>query len=158
MPERLAYSIAEAAEAIGISRDTVYRLIQRGEVHSVLVGKRRLVPRASLLELLGVATEEAEDQATASAPGAIPLAVLATSAPRPLSDEEEATFIVTVRRERRRAYACSQSGDGVISADTTHTLTCRQRPSVVVDNLSAAESIVRGLTKILSTSPSPSTT
>jgi len=32
MTERLAYSIAEAAEAIGVSQDTVYRLLQRGEV------------------------------------------------------------------------------------------------------------------------------
>jgi len=89
MTERLAYSIAEAAEAIGISQDTVYRLIQRGEVHSVLLGKRRLIPRASLFELLGVDGEEAQDLA---APG--------TLAPLLPPNREEATFVVTIRRVR----------------------------------------------------------
>lgn len=103
MTERLAYSIAEAADAIGISQDTVYRLIQRGKVHSVLVGKRRLVPRASLLELLGISNEEPEDRAAANGPGAVSATAPATLVPRMLPDEDEATFIVTVRRTRRRA-------------------------------------------------------
>jgi excisionase family DNA binding protein len=93
MKERLAFSIAEAADAIGISRDTVYRLIQRGEIHSVLVGKRRLIPRASLLQLLGT-TEEPEDRAAASGLGAISLTAPASSVPPMLPNEEEATFIV----------------------------------------------------------------
>ena len=81
MTERLAYSIAEAAEAIGISQDTFYKLIQRGKVHSVLVGKRRLIPRASLLELLGVATEEAEGRIIENNSVAFSLAASATLLP-----------------------------------------------------------------------------
>ena len=102
MTERLAFSIAEAAEAIGISQDTVYRLIQRGEVQSVLVGKRRLVPRASLLELLRVTTEEHEDRAVANNSGVFSLAAPTTLPPLVPPEQEEATFIVTVRRAGRR--------------------------------------------------------
>src|SRR5687767_8787596 len=102
MTERLAYSFAAAAEAIGISQDTVYRLIQRGEVHSVLVGKRRLIPRASLLELLGVANEESEDRAAEDNSGAFSLAAPAILSPLVPPGQEEATFVITVRRARRR--------------------------------------------------------
>jgi excisionase family DNA binding protein len=101
MTERLAYSIAEAAEAIGISRDTVYRLIQRAEVHSVLVGKRRLIPRASLLELMGVANKEAEDRAVQDNTSTFALAAPVGLFPLLPPGHEEATFVITVRRARR---------------------------------------------------------
>lgn len=51
--ERLAYSTAEAAESIGVSRQHVYNLIRHGSLRTVTLGKRRLVPRSALLELLG---------------------------------------------------------------------------------------------------------
>ena len=44
MTKRLAYSIAEAAEAIGVSEDTVYRLIQRRSALSAC-GEARLGPK-----------------------------------------------------------------------------------------------------------------
>ena len=51
--ERLAYSIAEAAELLGVHYFSVYRLIQRGKLRPcrVLSGKL-LVPRSELLKLL----------------------------------------------------------------------------------------------------------
>ena len=49
--ERLTFSIAEAATAAGISRATVYRLIDRGELRTVKLGDRRLVPRVELERL-----------------------------------------------------------------------------------------------------------
>ncbi len=51
--ERLAYSIQEAAELLGVDYFSVYRLIQRGKLHAcrALRGKL-LVPRTELLRLL----------------------------------------------------------------------------------------------------------
>jgi excisionase family DNA binding protein len=52
-PERLAYSIHEAAKLLGVDYFSVYRLIQRGKLRAcrVLRGKL-LVPRSELLRLL----------------------------------------------------------------------------------------------------------
>ena len=52
-PERLAYSIQESADLLGVNYFSVYRLIQRGKLKAcrALRGKL-LVPRAELLKLL----------------------------------------------------------------------------------------------------------
>lgn len=51
--ERLAYSVQEAADMLGVDYFSVYRLIQRGKLRAcrALRGKL-LVPRAELLRLL----------------------------------------------------------------------------------------------------------
>jgi len=51
--ERLAYSIQESAEMLGVDYFSVYRLIKRGKLHAcrALRGKL-LVPRTELLRLL----------------------------------------------------------------------------------------------------------
>jgi excisionase family DNA binding protein len=51
--ERLAYSIQESADMLGVNYFSVYRLIQRGKLKAcrALRGKL-LVPRAELLKLL----------------------------------------------------------------------------------------------------------
>jgi excisionase family DNA binding protein len=52
--ERLAYSIQEAADMLGVNYFSVYRLIQRNKLKPcrALRGKL-LVPRSELLKLLG---------------------------------------------------------------------------------------------------------
>jgi excisionase family DNA binding protein len=52
-PERLAYSIQESADLLGVNYFSVYRLIQRGKLKAcrALRGKL-LVPRTELLRLL----------------------------------------------------------------------------------------------------------
>jgi excisionase family DNA binding protein len=52
-PERLAYSIRESAELLGVDYFSVYRLIQRGKLRAcrALRGKL-LVPRSEILRLL----------------------------------------------------------------------------------------------------------
>lgn len=50
--ERLAYKPAEAAEALGVSRQHLYNLINAGEIRTVTSGRRRLVPVSALLEYL----------------------------------------------------------------------------------------------------------
>jgi excisionase family DNA binding protein len=54
--ERLAYSIQESADMLGIHYYTAYRLIQRGKLKAcrVLRGKF-LVPRSELVKLLNTA-------------------------------------------------------------------------------------------------------
>jgi excisionase family DNA binding protein len=51
--ERLAYSIQESADLLGVNYFSVYRLIQRGKLKAcrALRGKL-LIPRAELLKLL----------------------------------------------------------------------------------------------------------
>src|SRR5881398_2129019 len=52
-PERLAYSVQESADLLGVDYFSVYRLIQRGKLRAcrALRGKL-LVPRTELLRLL----------------------------------------------------------------------------------------------------------
>ncbi|MCZ7537806.1 MAG: helix-turn-helix domain-containing protein [Acidimicrobiia bacterium] len=43
---RVAYSPAEAAEALGLSRATVHNLIRAGEIASTKIGRSRRIPRS----------------------------------------------------------------------------------------------------------------
>jgi len=52
MERKLAYSIPEAAQALGIGRTLTIKLVQSGQLRSIKVGRRRLVPAAALEELL----------------------------------------------------------------------------------------------------------
>lgn len=45
---RVAYSPAEAAEALGLSRATVHNLIRAGEIASTKIGRSRRIPAAEL--------------------------------------------------------------------------------------------------------------
>ena len=44
----MLYSIKQAAEQLGLSRATVYELINRGEVEHMRVGRRVLIPQDAL--------------------------------------------------------------------------------------------------------------
>jgi len=47
--ERLAVSVTEAAALLGVSRPTIYALLERdGGLPSLRVGRRRLIPMAAL--------------------------------------------------------------------------------------------------------------
>jgi excisionase family DNA binding protein len=50
--ERLALSVEEAGALLGISRDLAYDLVARGELPSVRLGRRLVVPRRALEEAL----------------------------------------------------------------------------------------------------------
>ena len=52
MEYKLALSPAEAAEALGVSRSTVYRMVSSGQLSVVKVGRRTLVATATLVALL----------------------------------------------------------------------------------------------------------
>lgn len=49
---KLAYSIAEAASAISIGRSKLYELIAEGRLETRKIGKRTVIPAASLAKLL----------------------------------------------------------------------------------------------------------
>ena len=48
-----AYRVDDAAQAYGLSRTTIYKLLSQGRLRGVVVGRRRLILRNSLEELLG---------------------------------------------------------------------------------------------------------
>ncbi len=54
-PERKALSVSEAAGTIGVSRATVYRLLQQKRLVAVKLGARTLIPVGALDALLAKA-------------------------------------------------------------------------------------------------------
>ena len=48
---RLAFSVAEASLSSTLSRRKLYELIDDGQLRTVKIGKRRLVPREALEQL-----------------------------------------------------------------------------------------------------------
>jgi excisionase family DNA binding protein len=51
-PERQTLTVEEAARALGCGRNAAYQGVRRGEIPSIRIGKRLLVPRAALERLL----------------------------------------------------------------------------------------------------------
>jgi excisionase family DNA binding protein len=51
-PERLTYSVEEAAIALGLSRAGCYEAVARGEVPHLRIGRRILIPRSALQRLV----------------------------------------------------------------------------------------------------------
>jgi len=62
MDEPLALSVVDAARMLGISRTLAYEAVARGELPSVRVGRRIVVPRRALHEFL-----ETSEEGTAAA-------------------------------------------------------------------------------------------
>ena len=48
--ERLAYTVEEAAEALGVSRNAAYTLVHREDFPSFKIGNRRVISTALLAE------------------------------------------------------------------------------------------------------------
>lgn len=49
---RLTLTVGETAELLGISRSTAYEYVRTGELPSVVLGRRVLIPRHRLQRLL----------------------------------------------------------------------------------------------------------
>lgn len=62
---RLTLSVSEAARLLGVSRALAYELVARGELPSLRLGRRVVVPRKALERLL-----DTEDRAGLAWPGA----------------------------------------------------------------------------------------
>ena len=52
-------NIGEAAEATGLGQTTIYALLKSGRLRRVKIGRSTLIPRSSILELLGEAPDAA---------------------------------------------------------------------------------------------------
>lgn len=48
MPDNLGNSIERSAERLGVGRTTMYQKIASGEIESVKIGRRRIVPEEAL--------------------------------------------------------------------------------------------------------------
>ena len=62
--ERLTLTVDEAAETLGISRAFAYEAVRRGEIPSIRIGRRVLVPKAALRRMLGVDEDETRPSTT----------------------------------------------------------------------------------------------
>lgn len=58
-PARLTWTVEEAADLLGISRPSGYEGVRTGAIPSVRIGRRILVPRAALEQLLATAVAAA---------------------------------------------------------------------------------------------------
>lgn len=74
---RATLSVAEAARLLGIGRGTAYEAVHRGEIPSLRVGRRILVPRATVERLLadaGTRANHADAARTIGRPAPCPRA------------------------------------------------------------------------------------
>lgn len=55
---RLLYSVVEAAQGLGIGRSLMYELIAAGELGSVKIGRRTLVPHDELVRYVARLRED----------------------------------------------------------------------------------------------------
>jgi excisionase family DNA binding protein len=53
MTEPLVLTVEQAAQLLGISRGLAYEAARRGELPTIRIGRRLLVPRARLLQMVG---------------------------------------------------------------------------------------------------------
>jgi excisionase family DNA binding protein len=51
--DRLTFTVDEVAAALGISRSSAYECAKRGDIPTVRLGRRIVVPRRAVLKLLG---------------------------------------------------------------------------------------------------------
>lgn len=56
--DRLAYTPEELARALGCTRQHIYNLIGRGELASVKLGGKRLIPRSVVEKVLLIESEQ----------------------------------------------------------------------------------------------------
>ena len=54
-PGKLAYTVSEAAEAIGLSKSTVFEMLKDGRLRGLKLGHRRLIRRSELEAVLDAA-------------------------------------------------------------------------------------------------------
>ena len=52
MTEPLTLTVEEAGRLLGVSRGLAYEAARRGEIPTIRIGRRLLIPRARLLELV----------------------------------------------------------------------------------------------------------
>lgn len=51
-PKRRTYTVMEAGEILGLSRESAYKAAKAGDLPTIKIGKRVLVPRVALERML----------------------------------------------------------------------------------------------------------
>jgi len=74
--ERLTLSVYEAARVLGISRTTAYECVRTGELPAVRLGRRLVIPKSAISDLLSGRPSTAHAVGGAIAPGDHPQARL----------------------------------------------------------------------------------
>ncbi|MER5623974.1 helix-turn-helix domain-containing protein [Streptosporangium sp. NPDC002544] len=54
LPDRATMTVAETALVLGVHRDAAYDAVHRGDLPSIRVGRKILIPTAKLADLLGL--------------------------------------------------------------------------------------------------------
>lgn len=60
--KRLTLTVEEAAEKLGLSRAFGFETVRRGEIPSIRVGRRIVVPRAALERMLDAPSRDASEE------------------------------------------------------------------------------------------------
>ena len=58
MKEALVYSVTEAGQLLGLSRGSAYEAVANGQIPSIRIGRRLLIPRKALENLLEKASSD----------------------------------------------------------------------------------------------------
>ena len=62
MPSRIAYSVKEVAEQLGVHQNKIYRMVKSGDLYSIRVMNSIQIPKRTIEELIGeIQTEEKEN-------------------------------------------------------------------------------------------------
>lgn len=69
MLQRLTYTVEEAGDLLGISRGSAYNLVRTGQFPALRMGRRLLVSRVALKDLLGQAPPPPGKQPERHSPG-----------------------------------------------------------------------------------------
>jgi excisionase family DNA binding protein len=56
--DRWTVTVEEAAQMLGISRSSAYECVKRGELRALRLGRRLVVPRVVLEDLLGASSAD----------------------------------------------------------------------------------------------------
>lgn len=69
LPEADYLSVAEVAARLGLSKMTIYRMCDRGDIHSIRIGRMYRITRSAYEQRYGVHTHTAQPPAPAVMPG-----------------------------------------------------------------------------------------
>ncbi len=58
--ERLTYDAGTAAKLLGLSKNSVYQGLLTGQIPCIVIGRRKIIPRAALEKMLAEAGNKSE--------------------------------------------------------------------------------------------------
>jgi excisionase family DNA binding protein len=60
MNKRAVFTVPEAGELLGLGRSAAYEAVRRGDIPSIKLGRRRVVPKPAMFQLLGLSEPESD--------------------------------------------------------------------------------------------------